>query len=31
VDGKVNDTATFGTIVSAADPRLIQLAAKFTF
>ena len=31
VDGEVNDTRTFGTIVSAADPRLIQLAAKVTF
>ncbi len=30
VDGEVNDT-TFGTIVSAADPRLIQVAAKFIF
>ena len=30
VEGEVNDT-TFGTIVSAADPRLIQLAAKFVF
>jgi hypothetical protein len=30
VDGEVNDT-TFGTIVSAADPRLIQAVAKFTF
>jgi hypothetical protein len=31
VDGEVNDTATFGTVVSAVDPRLIQLAAKFSF
>jgi hypothetical protein len=30
VDGEVNDTR-FGTIVSAADPRLIQIAAKFIF
>jgi Carboxypeptidase regulatory-like domain len=30
VDGEVGDP-TFGTIVSAADPRLIQVAAKFTF
>jgi hypothetical protein len=30
VDGEVNDT-TFGTIVSAADPRLIQAVAKFNF
>jgi hypothetical protein len=31
VDGEVNNTSTFGTIVSAVDPRLVQLAAKFTF
>jgi hypothetical protein len=31
VDGEVNDTQTFGTVISAADPRLIQGAAKFTF
>jgi len=31
VDGEVNDTQTFGHIVSAADPRLVQLAAKFSF
>ncbi|HKV04813.1 MAG TPA: carboxypeptidase-like regulatory domain-containing protein [Candidatus Acidoferrales bacterium] len=31
VDGEVNDTKTFGSIVSAVDPRLVQLAAKFTF
>lgn len=31
VDGEVNNTATFGHIVSAADPRLVQLAAKFSF
>jgi hypothetical protein len=31
VDGEVNDTQTFGTIVSAVDPRLVQLAAKFIF
>ena len=37
VDGEVNDKGTletpgtFGKVVSAADPRLIQLAAKFTF
>ncbi len=30
VDGEVND-ASFGTVVSAADPRLIQAVAKFTF
>ncbi len=30
VDGEVNDS-TFGTIVSAADPRLIQAVAKFNF
>jgi hypothetical protein len=30
VDGEVND-ANFGQIVSAADPRLIQLAMKFFF
>jgi hypothetical protein len=31
VDGEVGDTQTFGTVVSAVDPRLIQVAAKFTF
>jgi len=31
VDSEVNNTSTFGTIVSAVDPRLVQLAAKFTF
>ncbi|HXA75691.1 MAG TPA: carboxypeptidase regulatory-like domain-containing protein [Candidatus Acidoferrales bacterium] len=31
VDGEVNDIQTFGTVVSAVDPRLIQVAAKFTF
>jgi hypothetical protein len=30
VDGEVNDPH-FGQIVSAASPRLVQLAAKFTF
>jgi hypothetical protein len=30
VDGQVND-ATFGRVVSAADPRLGQLAAKLYF
>ncbi len=30
VDGEIND-ANFGRVVSAADPRLVQLAAKFTF
>ena len=30
VDGVVNDT-DFGTVVSAAAPRLVQLAAKFYF
>ncbi len=31
VDGEVNDRRTFGYVVSAVDPRLIQLAAKFSF
>jgi Carboxypeptidase regulatory-like domain len=31
VDGEVNDTQTFGKVVSAVDPRLVQLATKFTF
>ena len=31
VDGEVNDTQTFGRVIGAADPRLIQVAAKFTF
>jgi hypothetical protein len=31
VDGQVNDTANFGHVVSAAAPRLIQLAVKFHF
>ena len=30
VDGEVNDPH-FGEVVSAASPRLVQLAAKFTF
>jgi hypothetical protein len=30
VDGEVNDP-NFGRIVSAASPRLVQLATKFTF
>lgn len=30
VDGEVNDS-TFGTVVSAAAPRLLQIAAKFRF
>jgi hypothetical protein len=30
VDGEVNDS-TFGTVVSAAAPRLLQIAAKFHF
>ncbi len=30
VDGEVND-ANFGQVVSAASPRLVQVAAKFTF
>jgi hypothetical protein len=30
VDGEVNDPH-FGQVVSAASPRLVQLAAKFTF
>ena len=30
VDGQEEDPA-FGTIISAASPRLVQLAAKFTF
>ncbi len=31
VNGQVNDTANFGHVVSAAAPRLIQVAAKFLF
>ena len=31
IDGEVNNAKTFGTVISAADPRLIQAAAKFTF
>jgi hypothetical protein len=31
VDGQVGDTQNFGKIVSAASPRLVQLAAKFSF
>jgi hypothetical protein len=31
VDGEVNNDAHFGQVVSAASPRLVQLAAKFTF
>jgi len=30
VDGEVNDS-NFGSVVSAAAPRLLQLAAKFRF
>ena len=30
VDGEVNDP-NFGNVVSAASPRLVQLATKFTF
>jgi hypothetical protein len=30
VDGEVNDS-NFGSVVSAAAPRLVQVAAKFTF
>jgi len=31
VDGEVNNDPHFGQVVSAAAPRLLQLAAKFTF
>jgi hypothetical protein len=31
VDGQVEDTNNFGKIVSAAAPRLVQLAVKFSF
>jgi hypothetical protein len=31
VDGEVNNLQTFAHVVSAADPRLVQLAAKFAF
>jgi hypothetical protein len=31
VDGEVNNDSHFGQVVSAAAPRLVQLAAKFTF
>jgi hypothetical protein len=31
VDGEVNDTQSFGQIVSAAAPRLVQIAVKFAF
>jgi hypothetical protein len=31
VDGQVEDTGNFGKIVSAAAPRLVQLAAKYSF
>ena len=31
VDGEVNNMQTFGRVIRAADPRLIQVAAKFTF
>ena len=31
VDGEVNNDPHFGQVVSAAAPRLIQLAAKFVF
>jgi hypothetical protein len=30
VDGEVNDS-NFGEVVSAAPPRLVQIATKFTF
>jgi len=31
VNGEVNDTESFGTIVSASTPRLLQIAMKFAF
>ena len=31
VDGEVNNDPHFGQVVSAAAPRLVQIAAKFTF
>ncbi|MGO9403868.1 MAG: carboxypeptidase regulatory-like domain-containing protein [Terriglobales bacterium] len=31
VDGEVNNDPHFGQVVGAASPRLVQLAAKFTF
>jgi hypothetical protein len=31
VDGQVDDTVHFGDIVSAASPRLVQVAGKFNF
>jgi hypothetical protein len=31
VDGEVNNDSHFGEVVSAAAPRLVQLATKFTF
>lgn len=31
VDGNINDVETFGQVVSAAAPRLVQLAMKFAF
>jgi hypothetical protein len=31
VDGEVNNDPHFGQVVSSASPRLLQLAAKFTF
>jgi hypothetical protein len=30
VDGNI-DSSTFGQVVSAAPPRLVQIACKFTF
>jgi|HubBroStandDraft_6_1064221.scaffolds.fasta_scaffold02672_5 hypothetical protein len=31
VNGEVNDTQSFGQVVSAAAPRLVQIAVKFAF
>ena len=31
VDGEVNDTQSFGQVVSAAAPRQVQIAMKFAF
>jgi hypothetical protein len=31
VDGEVNNDPHFGQVVSAATPRLVQLAVKFSF